>query len=467
MTRRIITAVLRFALRIFFRRIEVAGLERVPDGGALIFVLNHPNGLVDPAFLLCHAPRPVSFLAKSTLFKAPILGFFVRALDAIPVYRKQDAGEDTSRNHETFARAHQLLTSGGTIAVCPEGVSHSEPSLRPLKSGAARIALGAASTNTKSGAALNLQIVPAGLYYTAKTSFRSAALLYFGDPISVAPIALDADGEPPREAVRELSDRIANALREATLNADHHEALQTVARAERIFSSADDAPEEERSLAQELSLRRRFVEGYAFHRTQSPERLAALDARIRRYEEELQQAGLDAHDFSPATVEKHSGVGHLVTRGLLFLTLALPALAGALVHYPAYRLAGLFATKFSRNYDDVVSTIKVISALLLFPLTWLAPSTLAFFFVGWKTALAVFLFAPLAGFVAVRFSEEFDRFIAGTRAVQFFVTERRFFRQLLTERRAIRREILTLGDEAARAGALETLFDSNTVRKRI
>lgn len=456
MTRRIITAVLRFALRIFFRRVEVAGLERVPRDGALMFVLNHPNALVDPAFLLCYAPRPVSFLAKSTLFKTPILGFFVRALDAIPVYRRQDAGEDTSKNRETFRRAHQLLSSGGTIAICPEGVSHNEPSLRPLKSGAARIALGAASTDPETGGALDLRIVPAGLYYTAKTTFRSAALLYFGEPIKVPSVALDDSGEPPREAVRELSDRIARSLRDATLNADHHEALQTVARAERIFSSAgdDDAPEGERSLADELSLRRRFVEGYAFHRTQSPERLAALEARIRRYEEELEQVGLDADDLSPATVEKHAGVGHLITRGALFLALAAPALAGALVHYPAYRLAGFFAKKFSRDYDDMVSTIKVVSALLLFPLTWLALSALAFALVGWKTALAGFLLAPLTGFIAVRFSEKLDRFIAGTRAVLFFITERRFFRQLLTERRAIRREILALGDEAARAGAL-------------
>ncbi len=154
MTRRIITVILRFALRIFFRRVEVAGLERVPRRGATIFVLNHQNGLVDPAFLLCYAPRPVSFLAKSTLFKTPMLGFLVRALDAIPVYRKQDAGEDTSKNRETFTRAHTLLKSGGTIGVCPEGVSHNESSLRPLKSGTARIALGAAST----GDALDLKI---------------------------------------------------------------------------------------------------------------------------------------------------------------------------------------------------------------------------------------------------------------------------------------------------------------------
>jgi 1-acyl-sn-glycerol-3-phosphate acyltransferase len=231
LTRRIIIVLLGLALRIFFRRIEVAGLERVPRRGATLFVMNHPNALVDPVFLLCLAPRRVSFLAKSTLFKMPVLGYFVRAMEAIPVYRRQDEGEDTSKNRETFLRAHALLARGGTIGICPEGVSHNEASLRPLKSGAARIALGAAS---EASDALEVRIVPAGLYYTAKTTFRSSALLYFGEPLVVEPVEADADGEPPREAVRLLNQRIEQALRDVTLNAEHHEALTTIARAERI-----------------------------------------------------------------------------------------------------------------------------------------------------------------------------------------------------------------------------------------
>src|SRR2546421_7162532 len=142
MIRRIICAVLRLALRIYFRRIEVAGLENVPREAPVIFVLNHPNALVDPAFLLCLAPRRVSFLAKAPLFRMPVIGYLVRALDSLPAYRQQDEGENVTRNLETFAAARELLSRGGTIGICPEGVSHDEPRLKRLKTGAARIALG-------------------------------------------------------------------------------------------------------------------------------------------------------------------------------------------------------------------------------------------------------------------------------------------------------------------------------------
>src|SRR5205823_8154473 len=175
-------SLLRMLIRIFFRRIEVTGVERVPLEGPVIFVLNHPNGLIDPAFLLCLAPRRVSFLAKAPLFRMPVIGFVVRAFKAIPVHRRQDAGGDLAKNAETFEAARGVLVRGGTIAVFPEGTSHSDPKLRPLKTGTARIALGAAAALPPHS---NLQIVPVGLYYRAKQTFRSAALLHFGSPFSV------------------------------------------------------------------------------------------------------------------------------------------------------------------------------------------------------------------------------------------------------------------------------------------
>ena len=436
MTRKFLTALLNLILRIFYHRIEVAGLERIPPDGPVIFVLNHTNGLIDPLFIVCLAPRPVSLLGKSTLFKMPVIGWLCRALDTMPVYRQQDKGEDSKRNQETFQKCRELLERGGSLALFPEGVSHDEPSLRPLKTGAARIALGAASA----GMSQPLQIVPAGLYYTAKATFRSAALLYFGAPITVDSVQLDAQYEPPREAARALSDKLDAALRQVTLNADQQQALDTVARAEAIFNAG---AKQEPSLAAELELKQRFVEGYEFYRLHAPEKLAVIDARIRQYAEQLQLVGLEVEDLSAVT---RATLGKALLRVLAFL-LALPfALVSTIVHYPAYRLAGVLAKRFSRNDDDVVSTIKVLAAVLLFPLTWAVCAGICAWKFGWLVALLTVLCLPLLGYVAMRFAEEFDRASGAAKAMLFFVTRRYFAKRLLAERRAIRNEILALNE---------------------
>jgi glycerol-3-phosphate O-acyltransferase/dihydroxyacetone phosphate acyltransferase len=443
--RRITCSILRLALRVYFRRIEIAGLENVPRDTPVIFVLNHPNALVDPAFLLCLAPRRVSFLAKAPLFRMPVIGYFVRALDSLPVYRRQDEGEDVSRNIETFAAARRLLARGVTIGICPEGVSHDEPRLKPLKTGAARIALGAIS----SGEAIDLKIVPVGLYYTEKTSFRSSALLYFGEPLTVKPVVLQPTGVPPRESVRELSDSIEKAMREVMLHAEHEEALALIERAEKVFSAAEVArSDEEQSLTRELELRRRFLAGYAHHHAHSPKRVAALAARIARFENELEQAGIDPSDLSLPRSALRTVAG-VLGRVLGFLLLAPFALVGVLIHYPAYRLVGYLARRFSRDAEDVISTFKIVSAMLLFPLTWVAVALISGEFAGRFVALAVLLAGPVSGFIAIRFFEEIDQFAGSFLALALFVMRRRSFVRLLAERTAIRGEILALGDEAA------------------
>jgi|SRR6201988_446523 len=442
MIRRILVSILSLALRIYFERIEVTGIEKVPRTTPVIFVLNHPNALVDPVFLLCLAPRNVSFLAKAPLFRMPIIGYLVRSLDSLPVYRRQDEGEDVSKNEETFVAARKLLARGGTIGICPEGVSHNEPRLRPIKTGAARISLAAVSA----GGVSDLKIVPAGLYYTSKTRFRSAALLYFGDPILVHPVKLEVDGTPPRAEVRQLSDQIEAALRAVILDAEHEESLQTISRAERIFS-AETTNGESDSLADELKLQQRFSHAYLVLQQRLPERLRKLEVRMLRFEEELDQAGVDPEELSPPTSTVDVFL-KIVKRSILFVLMLGPALLGTLLHYPAYRLGGYLATKLSRDSDDVISTIKIVSAMLLFPLTWIAVAVVSYFLFGWIGAVAALLIVPFSGYIAIIFFEELDKSLGSLQALSFFLLRRRYFVRLLAERKAIKNEILSLGKEA-------------------
>src|SRR5215213_4879567 len=217
LTFRLILAAFGTALHLFFRRIETVNADVVPRGTGVIFVLNHPNGLIDPALVFVALPRKISFLAKSTLFRMPVISFLLRTVEALPLYRKVDAGEDVSKNQRTFELCSELLQRGGSIALFPEGISHNSPKLLPMKTGAARIALGAAA----SGAAIvEVKIVPVGLFYTSKTTFRSEALLHFGEPFTVPRVEPDPDGEPPRAAVKQLTAEIEQQLREVTLNAE-------------------------------------------------------------------------------------------------------------------------------------------------------------------------------------------------------------------------------------------------------
>jgi 1-acyl-sn-glycerol-3-phosphate acyltransferase len=448
MVRRIIIALLRLALRIFFRHLEVVGRERVPRDAPVMFVLNHPNALVDPAFLLCLAPRRVSFLAKAPIFKMPFIGWLARELEALPVYRRQDKGADMSRNQETFKAARELLKRGGTIGICPEGISHNERRLMPLKTGAARIALGAVSAGQKR---MKLFIVPAGLYYTAKARFRSSVLLYFGEPMLVEPVTPDENGEPQGEAVDALTERLQTAMRQVMLDAENEEAFNAVQRAESIFSSAEETNTSKMPLEKELRRRQRFLAGYAYLRRNAPERVETLLARIRRYEEDLHNAGLDPEELSPPS-SAAAVLRQLACRLVVFSLLIVPALIGLTLHYPAYLLIDLIVMGFIKDdAQDMESTVKIIGALLLFPLTWLVLAILGGYFVGWWLALAVLALVPLTGWAAVRFFEKLDQFVGSCRAVIYFVTRRWYFVRLLAERQAIREEILSLGNEAAQA----------------
>src|SRR5215212_763372 len=128
----VVGAIFGIALTVFFRRIETVNSDIVPDGVGVIFVMNHPNGLIDPALVFVALPRRISFLAKSTLFRLPVAGWLLRTVETLPLYRRADAGEDVSQNLRTFEACRHLLLRGRCVALFPEGLSHNEPRLRPV-----------------------------------------------------------------------------------------------------------------------------------------------------------------------------------------------------------------------------------------------------------------------------------------------------------------------------------------------
>ncbi|HUP53738.1 MAG TPA: 1-acyl-sn-glycerol-3-phosphate acyltransferase, partial [Longimicrobiales bacterium] len=202
---RIITKFVGWAVAIFYD-LERTG-PTLPDGPVLV-TANHPNSLVDPLVIFHTGGRPTRPLAKAPLFEQALVGTVLRGLGGLPVYRRDDAPELVHLNDRTFDAAIEALRAGEAVQIYPEGRSHSESSLSPLRTGAARIALLA---EKRSGWKLGLRIQPVGLTYTRKHAFRGRAIAAFGAPFPVA----DLRGlyeQDEREAVRELTARIQRAL---------------------------------------------------------------------------------------------------------------------------------------------------------------------------------------------------------------------------------------------------------------
>jgi glycerol-3-phosphate O-acyltransferase / dihydroxyacetone phosphate acyltransferase len=126
-----------------FYRIERRG-PAVPPGPVLL-VANHPNSLLDPLVLFHTAGRPSRPLARAPLFDRPVIGRLIRAVGGIPVHRREDAPAMMARNRDALQATIRALRAGDAVQIFAEGRSHSDPSVSRLRTGSARIALGAES----------------------------------------------------------------------------------------------------------------------------------------------------------------------------------------------------------------------------------------------------------------------------------------------------------------------------------
>ena len=105
---------------------------------------NHNQGLMDGILLVAALPRRLRPVAKAPLFRHPIIGPLTRLSGAIPVHRRQDERSGAIDNEAMFSAAESALAMGDAILIFPEGVSQPEPALMPLRTGTARLLLGAA-----------------------------------------------------------------------------------------------------------------------------------------------------------------------------------------------------------------------------------------------------------------------------------------------------------------------------------
>jgi glycerol-3-phosphate O-acyltransferase / dihydroxyacetone phosphate acyltransferase len=362
---RLVRTIVSMALGLFYR-VEV--VRRVGDfAGPVMFVGNHPNSLIDPAMVFMITDRQVTFLAREPLFRAPILGWILRGVGALPVYRKQDHPGLMEKNEGTLDAAANALKDQKAITIFPEGKSHSAPQLSDIKTGCARIALKA----VRGGQAL--RIIPIGLTYAQKHLFRSRVHVEVGEPILVQAVG-ELSGEAEQEWVRSLTNKVGEAMRTVTINLETWEDLDLIHTADRLFALRNGYREKD---SDRLRL---FARGASLLRSVDPERFDDLKEDVLSFHARLEVVSASPGDLAVSFEEK--SMRTFVMKNLLSLTFGFPLFALGMFLYtvPYLFLKALaLAVPVSR---DRIGTLKFISAAVMVPLWWSLLTVAAWWFWG-------------------------------------------------------------------------------------
>ena len=399
----LLKTLVRICTAIYFKRIVVTGLEKLPDRGPAIIVANHPNTLMDPLLIAAEVKQRIGFVANAGLFRNRLLTAMFRYFHVIPIFRKKDvAPGEKPDNTQAFAQCHAYLAQGGTFLIFPEGSSYYEINLREFKTGTARIALSYAGAG-------EILIVPIALDYSDAIQFRSMVRVTVGKPI-MASAYREAYRHNETEAVEALTSEIRKALAKKlpwTTGKDQEDLLIKAHTFYTTYATPADLHEDPH---RSLIVRKQLADALHRLREARPELYTRTGARLLSFFDTLRSDRLTPGFYSSAFLKKSF---RLLCIGYLseLLLLAPFYLFGLITNYLPYILPSQIF-KASRLDIEYKAPVQMVVGLICFPMLY-ALETWAFHKCidqrAW-TNLLFLLVLPIAGYATMWYWTELQRF---------------------------------------------------------
>lgn len=278
--------------------ITFSGKEHIPKDGAVIFIANHPSTLMDPLVLGALLERPLYYLAAAEFMgKGLVFRFLEYFIHMIPVYRPDTRPGEASKNKDVFRKCYEHLDKEGVILIFPEGSSITANRLRPLKTGAARIALGAelnSNGNTK------VTIVPIGINYGDSHSFRKDLYVNIGPSISTDDPRI-ANIEDEFDKTNALNELMTERLKEQLIHVED-EKLDAFFNKIGMVINHHFLPEtsEKTDPKAKFQLDKQIQEGLHFYYKREPQVIDSLNEKMDIYLDRVKFHGVS--DASLATL---------------------------------------------------------------------------------------------------------------------------------------------------------------------
>lgn len=431
--------IVKVSLRLFFRRFQVHGLEQLRKAkGPLILAVNHPNTFMDPLIVAALTRQRVAFIANGSIFSRFTRPIF-KYLHVIPVYRKKDTSDvplsPADLNKMTFQRCYDYLEAKGTILIFPEGTSEIERRLRELKTGTARIALGAEYENNFQ---LGLRILPIGLNYSDPTRFRSDVFINIGQPIALTDFREKYNSQS-FDTVEELTGLIKQRLAETVIITEDEEEDTLVKQIELLYKNQlfEELALDSKAKKNEFDLVKQIITAVRYFEHHRPELFRSLQIKMANYLNALKKLRLSDETLA-RTQRLHR---HLASAVIPLIAGSPIYIFGLIINYIPYILPSKLARLISADITyraPLMMTLGIITFPLFYGLhIW--GFHRVFQHAGLTLAYAVTL--PLSGFFVLWYWDNATRLSYVWQALRLFRQKPSLMQTLTHQRNRIFSEL--------------------------
>ncbi len=430
----ILKFLMKITVSVFFRSISIRNKNLIPKEGPLMIVANHPSTFMDPIVIATMLDRKLYFLAKGALFKSKIAKWLLPKFNMIPVYRKQDDPSQMTKNEESFEKCYEYLEQGCAILIFPEGTSITERKLRPIKSGAARIVLGAEQKNNFE---LGIKVITIGLNYTNPHRFNKDLFINIDLPIDTKDFKQEYILDSFKGS-KSLTETIRAKLEKLIIDIQDSNTDKLVANIELLYKYKLEAENGIKitDMEDSFNLTKNIVASVNHYVETDPARAKNMEFRISEFLNNLKT--IDLKDEYLEEIKSTKSLTFNAIKSIIISIIGLPFyLFGLINNYLPFEIPGWIARKTSKT-PEFIGAIGMVGGMFTFLIFYTIQILLVWKFTS--SSLFTFLYAlslPITGLFAYWYYYTILKIKARWTMVNLFLTRSVLISNLIYEREQI------------------------------
>ena len=373
--------------RIFFRKIDVLGAEKLQHGKPAILIANHPASFLDAMVLAVFLGRPIHFYVRGDIFAHPFVYRILTKLHMIPIFSREHGTGNLSKNKATFDRGRKLLSAGNLLLIFPEGFSRQSKQAEPFKKGAARVAL---QTAFDDGKADHLHIQTIALNYSHH-GFGANLFIRVGDTLELNQYE-NSYREFPAQAVNRLTADMQTMFEKNVIHLKKGERTETAEVVMRMVYH-DHSENKEGYFLASRNICERVAE-------MNDETYTAFQSTLERYHQLLTANKIDDISFSTNAGQSKSNLLNLFLLSPFFVL-------GTIIWWIPGKISKWITDKTVTRIDFYTSVYNGVLGFM--GLIWWVLWKIVFWMTGQKLLWFLMFVSPAFCYVALEWIDRYAR----------------------------------------------------------